>query len=382
MVPGVELSARPTAPVRRRSPRAPPRPCPDPRRPSRDPAATSGGERAARPAAVGPATLLGSSASLSLPESDPVSDVLDTVIGGGTSAVRDPHAARDRFKAGVEAIAAGDRDAAIAAFRDAWNLDDGNPEYGFKLAYLLDLAGEEDQAVSLYEQLANFTPPHVNTLINLAIMYEDRGEISMAEKCLRQVLDTCPDHQRARLFMKDVQASKDMYYDEEKARDLAKQSALLDTPVTDFELSVRARNCLRKMQIRTLGDLLKITEAELLSYKNFGETSLVEIKNMLSSKGLKLGQGVEGGLSRQRKEVYAELKGKAPEAVLNKPISVLDLTVRSRKALNMLNIQTIGDLATRTEAELMGVKNFGQTSLEEIKQKLSEHGLDLRQLPA
>ncbi|NET91654.1 MAG: amidohydrolase family protein, partial [Kamptonema sp. SIO1D9] len=34
---------------------------------------------------------------------------------------------------------------------------------------------------------------------------------------------------------------------------IAKQNALLDTPVTDFELSVRARNCLRKMQIRTLG---------------------------------------------------------------------------------------------------------------------------------
>jgi DNA-directed RNA polymerase subunit alpha len=311
-----------------------------------------------------------------------VSDVLDTVIGGGTSAVRDPNAARERYKAGLEATASGDRDAAIAAFSDAWNLDDGNPEYGFKLAYHLDLAGEEDQALSLYEQLSTFNPPHVNTLINLAITYEDRGDISMAEKCLRQVLDTDPNHERARLFMKDVQASKDMYYDEEKARDLAKQSALLDTPVTDFELSVRARNCLRKMQIRTLGDLLKITEAELLSYKNFGETSLVEIKAMLSSKGLKLGQGVEGGLSRQRKEVYAELKGKAPESVLNKPISVLDLTVRSRKALNMLNIQTIGDLATRTEAELMGVKNFGQTSLDEIKQKLSEHGLDLRTLPA
>ena len=51
--------------------------------------------------------------------------------------------------------------------------------------------------------------------------------------------------------MKDVIASKDMYYDEEHDRNLAKRSALLDTPVTDFELSVRARNCLKKMKIRT-----------------------------------------------------------------------------------------------------------------------------------
>lgn len=311
-----------------------------------------------------------------------MSDVLDTVIGGSTaSAVRNPAAASEHYKLAKEALAAGDRDAAIAGFRDAWNLDNGNPEYAFKLAYCLDLAGEEEQAMSLYQQLADMDEPHVSTMLNLAVIHEDRGEIAQAERCLRQILDTDPNHQRARLFMKDVLASKDMYYDEEQARDRAKQSALLDTPVTDFELSVRARNCLRKMQIRTLGDLLKISEAELLSYKNFGETSLVEIKYMLSSKGLKLGQGVEGGLGRHRKEVYAELAGKASEAVLNKPISVLELSVRARKALSMLGIHTLGDLATRTEAELMGVKNFGQTSLDEIKEKLTDHGLELRQLP-
>ena len=63
------------------------------------------------------------------------------------------------------------------------------------------------------------------------------------------------------------------------------------------------------MKIRTLGDLLKITEAELLSYKNFGETSLVEIKAMLSQKGLRLGQGLEGQYSQVRKEIYEELRG-------------------------------------------------------------------------
>jgi DNA-directed RNA polymerase subunit alpha len=134
------------------------------------------------------------------------------------------------------------------------------------------------------------------------------------------------------------------------------------------------------MQIRTLGDLLKISEAELLSYKNFGETSLVEIKNMLAMKGLRLGQGLEGQFSRVRKQIYEELRGRAPDSVLNKPISVLDLSVRARKALQLLNIQTIGDLATRTEAELMGVKNFGATSLNEIQAKLTEYGLELRKL--
>ena len=305
-------------------------------------------------------------------------DILDTMIGAGEAAT-DPEAAEARFRAGAAAEAAGERLAAIAEYRKAMRLGD-RAAHGFRLAYLLDLVGEEDEAVAIYERLSSRERPHVNALINLAVIHEDRGDITAAEKCLRQVLDTDPNHERARLFWRDVQASKDMYYDEEHARDMAKHNALLDTPVTDFELSVRARNCLKKMQIRTLGDLLKISEAELLSYKNFGETSLVEIKSMLSSKGLRLGQGLEGQYSRARKEIYEELRGKAPESVLNKPISVLDLSVRARKAIQILNIQTIGDLATRTEAELMGVKNFGATSLIEIQEKLTEFGLDLRKL--
>lgn len=305
-------------------------------------------------------------------------DVLDTMIGSRAVAI-DPQAAQTHYQAAMQAEADGDRDGAVVLLRKARQVGD-NAEYEFKLAYFLDLLGEEDEAVAMYEQVCSRDQPYVNALLNLAVIYEDRGEIGQAEKCLRQILETRPNHSRALRYMKDVQASKDMYYDEEHARDLAKHNALLDTPVTDFELSVRARNCLKKMQIRTLGDLLKITEAELLSYKNFGETSLVEIRTMLASKGLRLGQGLEGQFSRIRKEIYDQLRGKASEAVLGKPISVLDLSVRARKALQFLGIQTIGDLATRTEAELMGVKNFGQTSLTEIDEKLTNFGLDLRSL--
>jgi DNA-directed RNA polymerase subunit alpha len=305
-------------------------------------------------------------------------DILDTMIGAG-GGQRDPQAAEGHYKAGMEAQQTGDRIRAIDEFRRAAQLD-SKPDYVFQLAYALDLVGEEDEALALYEQLVHLERPHINALLNIAVIYEDRGDVNKAEKCLKQILDTDPNHERARLFWKDVSASRDMFYDEAQARDQAKHNALLDTPVTDFELSVRARNCLKKMQIRTLGDLLKISEAELLSYKNFGETSLVEIKSMLASKGLRLGQGLEGQYNRVRKQIYEELRGKAPESVLNKPISVLDLSVRARKALQLLNIQTIGDLATRTEAELMGVKNFGATSLVEIQNKLGEYGLDLRRL--
>ncbi len=307
-----------------------------------------------------------------------MSDVLDTMIGA-SEVEADPATARKRYEEALQAEADGDRLGAIERLREAARLSD-EPEYTFRLAYLLDLSGEENDAISLYEQLCNGEQPHINALLNLAVLYEDRGDVNRAEKCLRQILETKPNHARARLYMKDVQASRNMFYDEEHFRDTAKRNALLDTPVTDFELSVRARNCLKKMQIRTLGDLLKVTEAELLSYKNFGENSLIEIKHMLSQRGLRLGQGLDGPFSRARKEIYEELRGKASDAVLNKPISALDLSVRSRKALQTLNIQTIGDLASRTEAELMGVKNFGQTSLDEVQEKLANFNLSLRKL--
>ena len=70
---------------------------------------------------------------------------------------------------------------------------------------------------------------------------------------------------------------------------------MLEIPVTDFELSVRSRNCLKKMNIKTLGDLTRVSEQQLLSSKNFGETSLEEIKEMLTSKGLRIGQSLEEG---------------------------------------------------------------------------------------
>lgn len=252
-----------------------------------------------------------------------------------------------------------------------------------RLASLLESVGEDEEAISLLERVCRMPQPPINALMNLAVMYEDAADYHRAERCLRKVLETEPAHERARLFLKDVLASRDCLYDEDQARDDARRDQMLDQPVTDFELSVRARNCLKKMQIRTLGDLLKITESELLAYKNFGETSLIEIKQMLAGKGLRLGQGLEGsGYQRVRNEIYEKLKEQVGIEVLEKSVASLEFSVRCRKALQMLGIQTLGDLASRTEAELMGVKNFGQTSLDEIRERLTEHGLGLRLLDA
>ncbi|MFP4144281.1 MAG: DNA-directed RNA polymerase subunit alpha C-terminal domain-containing protein [Phycisphaeraceae bacterium] len=306
----------------------------------------------------------------------------ETTAVSDQDTVRDVETGRKHFDAGFEAEQEGRRLDAIEEYRAAYAADPEAAQISFRLAYNLDLVGEEDEALHMYEEAAKNERPPLNALMNLAVMYEDRGEYTKAERCLRQVLATDPNHPRARLYIKDVLASKGMIIDDEHEKRVAAQSALLDTPVTDFELSVRTRNALRKMNIRTLGDLLRVTEAELRSFKNFGDASLQEIKSMLAQRGLKLGQAVEQQQEEVKQEVYEQLRSQAGgnEEVLHRSVNELDLSVRARKALALLNVQTIGDLITKTEAELMGVKNFGTTSLNEIKEKLAEEGLGLRNL--
>ncbi|OGL40584.1 MAG: DNA-directed RNA polymerase subunit alpha [Candidatus Schekmanbacteria bacterium RBG_16_38_11] len=63
--------------------------------------------------------------------------------------------------------------------------------------------------------------------------------------------------------------------------------------VDDLELSVRSQNCLKNVNIKTIGELVQKTEAEMLKTKNFGRKSLNEIKEILTSMGLTLGMKLE-----------------------------------------------------------------------------------------
>ncbi|PIU42375.1 MAG: DNA-directed RNA polymerase subunit alpha [Candidatus Omnitrophica bacterium CG07_land_8_20_14_0_80_42_15] len=63
----------------------------------------------------------------------------------------------------------------------------------------------------------------------------------------------------------------------------------LRTPVSDLELSVRSSNCLKEARIKTIGDLVRKTEMEMLKYRNFGKKSLSEINKILGEMGLSLG---------------------------------------------------------------------------------------------
>jgi len=63
---------------------------------------------------------------------------------------------------------------------------------------------------------------------------------------------------------------------------------------------------------------------------------------------------------------------------LELPIEDLDLSERPRNCLKRAQINSIGELLTKTEDDLLNITNFGQKSLDEVKQKLDERGLTLR----
>ena len=282
------------------------------------------------------------------------------------------------FQRGATVAALGGNPSEVVALYE--RAVEASPNHGgalFGLAKENDRRGNDDVAVDLYERSATQFPTAVGTLINLGVLYEDRLQFDKAQQCYQRILDQYPSHARARLFLKDAQASSDMFYDEDAQRKRDRASQVLGIPVSDFELSVRSRNCLQKMGIHTLGDLARCTEAELLGSKNFGETSLVEIREMLASKGLSLGQFAT---TKAEPEPTYEPEFMSPDeqALLDRPIADLNLSVRARKCMIRLGLNTIGELLRRTGDDLLECKNFGVTSLNEVREKLTLQGLKLR----
>lgn len=265
----------------------------------------------------------------------------------------------------------------VALLERAVDADGSHAGALFGLALENDRHGNDNYAKGLYERAAAQFPTHIGTLLNLGILYEDMQDYERAKQCYQRILEVFPSHARARLFARDADASGDMFYDEEARRQSDRMAQILAIPVTDFELSVRSRNCLQKMGVMTLGDLTETTEQELLSSKNFGETSLVEIREMLQAKGLGLGQFSDKKLDDEPAYNPAELSDDE-RAMLDRPIADLNLSVRARKCMVRLGLSTIGELLRRTGDDLLECKNFGVTSLNEVREKLTIQELKLR----
>ncbi|MFZ8999338.1 MAG: DNA-directed RNA polymerase subunit alpha [Ilumatobacteraceae bacterium] len=116
------------------------------------------------------------------------------------------------------------------------------------------------------------------------------------------------------------------------------------------------------MEIETDGS---ISPADALASAGATLRSLVDLVASMSEapRGLELGEVVDTASS-------------SPD--LDLPIEDLDLSERPRNCLKRAQVNTIGELLTKTEDDLLNITNFGQKSLDEVKEKLDERGLTLR----
>jgi DNA-directed RNA polymerase subunit alpha len=99
---------------------------------------------------------------------------------------------------------------------------------------------------------------------------------------------------------------------QEEVEDISEQWVkihdLLQRNVDELELSVRSSNCLRNADIKTIGDLVRKTESDMLKFRNFGRKSLKEISDILSSMGLHFGMDVDYYMDEKKAEAAARMK--------------------------------------------------------------------------
>ncbi len=276
---------------------------------------------------------------------------------------------------GLMAEEEGDQQKALDLYEEALAADPELPGANFRSAWILDLRGHEEPAAERYKRVAGESSIFANALTNLGLLHDENSRFNEAIACFEQALKLSPTNERVRLYLSDAVASTEMYYDEAQEKEQERMEMLLRTPLNDFELSVRSRNCLARLGIRALGDLIRHSEDDLLAHKNFGDTSLQEIKDLLAAKSLYLGLGRD---EERRRRQRGRMGPGSDNPLLNRPIADLGLSVRGRSCMQRLGIVTIADLVSHSEKELLSVKNFGQTSLRELRVKLVEQNLSLK----
>ena len=87
------------------------------------------------------------------------------------------------------------------------------------------------------------------------------------------------------MTFESVKAIEEQPIDEE----FLAQRKLLKTPLSDLDLSVRAYNCLKAADIRTLGDLARLEVSDMMKFRNFGKKSLTELEQLIAEKSLTFG---------------------------------------------------------------------------------------------
>jgi DNA-directed RNA polymerase subunit alpha len=183
---------------------------------------------------------------------------------------------------------------------------------GYQPASARESAAGEDRPIGHLQLDASFSPisrvsyqveaarvEQRTDLDRLIIELETNGTVD-PEEAIRRAGTILADQLSAFIYLDETTASKPADAKEESAPQI---DPILLRPVDDLELTVRSANCLKAENIFLIGDLVQRTEVELLKTPNLGKKSLTEIKDVLATRGLSLGQRLENWPPENLEEV-------------------------------------------------------------------------------
>ena len=130
----------------------------------------------------------------------------------------------------------------------------------------------------------------------LLIDVDTDGSIS-AEDALTRAASILRDH--VNFFIQLEEEPEPVVEEQEVDEEVKRIRELLAQPVDELDLSVRSHNCLKAASIKTIGDLVRREENEMLKFRNFGRKSLQELIEVLDDRGLHFGMNVEEYLEEQ-----------------------------------------------------------------------------------
>jgi len=124
-----------------------------------------------------------------------------------------------------------------------------------------------------------------------------------AQEAIQEAAAILQDH--LMLFVNFEQMRREMeaqevVEEEAKEAEKARMRRILFTPVDELELSVRAHNCLKAANIKTLAELVSLNEQDLLKFRNFGRKSLSELADIVRVHGLAFGMNIDKYVQEQK----------------------------------------------------------------------------------
>ena len=163
------------------------------------------------------------------------------------------------------------------------------------------------------------------------------------------------------------------------------QAKFLAQTLDDVDLSVRASNCLKNINVKYLGELVQYRPADLLRIHNFGKTSLDEIVALFAKENLSLGLRLPSWKPELPPETVCHVASCAPHSLLTssqrtflaRKVEDVDLSVRTFNCLVNQQIRYLGELVQYNPKELLKIQHFGQKCLREVIALFAEVDLTL-----